>query len=145
MPPPRHRSGGFTLIELMIVVTIIGILATIAIPKFADLIRKSNEGATKGNLGALRSALSVYYADLEGQFPASFLALTVGGKYIRGAPGAKLPPYHLESAAEGNGTVPALDDAGGWWYNNIYGDGNLGTLVVNCSRTDTKGVMWTAY
>ena len=52
----RKANKGFTLIELMIVVAIIGILAAIAIPKFADLIRKSNEGATKGNLGATRSA-----------------------------------------------------------------------------------------
>ncbi len=68
---------GFTLIELMIVVAIIGILAAIAIPKFAELIRKSNEGASKGNLGAIRSALSIYYGDLEGTYPANVGALTV--------------------------------------------------------------------
>ena len=60
------KKKGFTLIELMIVVAIIGILAAIAIPKFADLIRKSNEGATKGNLGSVRSALSIYFADNDG-------------------------------------------------------------------------------
>ena len=74
----RSRPDGFTLIELMIVVAIIGTLAAIAIPKFAGLIRKSGEGASKGNLGALRSAMSIYYGDLEGQFPGDLAALTVG-------------------------------------------------------------------
>lgn len=60
---------GFTLIELMIVVAIIGILAAIAIPKFADLIRKSKEGSTKGSMGALRSALTIYYGEQEGIYP----------------------------------------------------------------------------
>ena len=66
----KTTRKGFTLIELMIVVAIIGILAAIAIPKFADLINKSKEGATKAGLSSLRSALQVYYGDNEGRFPA---------------------------------------------------------------------------
>src|SRR6266566_9732612 len=84
---------GFTLIELMIVVAIIGILAAIAIPKFSQLITKSNEANTKGNLGALRSALSIYYGDMEGWYPTDTLttSLTSSGKYMTTIPLAKLP------------------------------------------------------
>src|SRR5216684_2042121 len=87
---------GFTLIELMIVVAIIGILAAIAIPKFAQLITKGNEANTKGNLGALRSALSIYYGDTEGFYPADTLggltgSLTASGKYMGAIPVAKSP------------------------------------------------------
>src|SRR5687768_3813539 len=85
------KKKGFTLIELMIVVAIIGILAAIAIPKFADLIRKSNEGATKGNLGAIRSAMSIYYGDMEGIYPNDPASLSINGKYLSSIPKAKTP------------------------------------------------------
>ena len=65
----KSDSRGFTLVELMIVVAIIGILAAVAIPKFAQMLEKSREGATKGNLGAIRSAVSNYYADQQGWYP----------------------------------------------------------------------------
>ncbi len=59
----HNRRGGFTLIELMIVVAIIGILAAIAIPNFlrVQLKAKSSEGKT--NLAAIRTAEESYYAE----------------------------------------------------------------------------------
>ena len=137
---------GFTLIELMIVVAIIGILAAIAIPKFAELIRKSSEGASKGNLGALRSAMSIYYGDMEGTYPANVAALTIGGKYLTVLPPAKAPNYH----ADGSGVVLLSasanpSDAGGWYYNDQTTNANVGNVLVNCTHTDTKGTVWTGY
>jgi general secretion pathway protein G len=137
------KTKGFTLIELMIVVAIIGILAAIAIPKFASLIRKSSEGASKGNLGAIRSALSIYYGDMEGQYPATVESLTVGGKYLSTIPAAKAPNYHSDAPTVAYQT--ASDDAGGWTYNNTNLDANQGTILVNCTHTDTKGTVWTVY
>ena len=138
------NKKGFTLIELMIVVAIIGILAAIAIPKFASLIRKSNEGASKGNLGSIRGALSIYYGDLEGQYPSDMTSLTLSGKYLSQIPSAKAPNYHTDSSGVTTGAATS-NDAGGWLYNNLTGDANLGTVWVNCTHTDTKGSIWTTY
>ena len=141
----KSKKSGFTLIELMIVVAIIGILAAIAIPKFAELIRKSGEGASKGNLGSIRSSLSIYYGDMEGVYPAQLQALTIAGKYLTSIPLAKTPSYHPDSSGEVDGTLTAETGAGGWFYNNVNGDANAGTMIVNCSHTDSKGSSWTSY
>ena len=141
---------GFTLIELMIVVAIIGILAAIAIPQFANLISKSQEGATKGNLGTVRSALSIYYGDLEGYYPVETTALTsltAGGKYLQNMPSANTPKTNNNT---GHGTSAALTnaaaaDGAGWYYNNGTGSTTWGQILVNCSHSDLKGSLWTAY
>jgi len=137
---------GFTLIELMIVVAIIGILAAIAIPKFAELIRKSSEGASKGNLGALRSAMSIYYGDMEGTYPATLSALTIGGKYLTVIPPAKAPNYHADASTIVLLTASANPtDVGAWYYNDQTTNANVGNVLVNCTHTDTKGTVWTGY
>ena len=146
----KSSKSGFTLIELMIVVAIIGILAAIAIPKFAELIRKSGEGASKGNLGSIRSSLSIYYGDMEGQYPSTLAGLTVAGKYLATLPSAKTPNYHPDTSAEVDGAIGMQADfiamtPGGWYYNNVIGDANLGQVAVKCTHTDTKGSIWTAY
>jgi type II secretory pathway pseudopilin PulG len=53
----------------MIVVAIIGLLAAIAIPKFGGMLVRAKEAKAKARLGSLRSAVSIYTADMEGRFP----------------------------------------------------------------------------
>ncbi len=74
----HNRRGGFTLIELMIVVAIIGILAAIAIPNFLrfQLKAKSSEGKT--NLAAIRTAEESYYAEYGNYVSALASPPTVG-------------------------------------------------------------------
>jgi type IV pilus assembly protein PilA len=57
------NKKGFTLIELMIVVAIIGILAAIAIPNFMTYQCKAKQSEAKSILGALRTAQEAYYAE----------------------------------------------------------------------------------
>lgn len=129
----------------MIVVAIIGILAAIAIPKFAGLLRKSREGSTKGNLGSMRSALSIYYGDMEGLYPTDMSSLTVSGKYLTAVPNTQTADYHPDSSAEIDSTSGPMSDSGGWFYNSSPTGPNFGSTFVNCSHTDTSGTTWTAY
>ena len=61
---PLAADEGFTLIELMIVVAIIGVLATIAIPNFIKFQLRSKSGESKTNLASIRTAEKSYYAEI---------------------------------------------------------------------------------
>jgi len=75
---------GFTLLELMIVIAIIGILATLAQPSYKTAVRKSREAALKENLYNIRSVLDQYYAD-NGKYPDTLDDVVTKG-YMRGVP-----------------------------------------------------------
>jgi MSHA pilin protein MshA len=57
------NQKGFTLIELVMIIVILGILAAVAIPKYQDLSDEAKEAAARGALGAVRSAITIYYAN----------------------------------------------------------------------------------
>ncbi len=58
---PRNQSG-FTIIELIVIIVVIGILAGLAIPRYMDLRRRASDGVARGVLGALRSQNTLMFS-----------------------------------------------------------------------------------
>ena len=63
MRSKRNNEAGFTLMELMIVMMIIGVLTTLAIPSFVSAVRSAKEAVLKENLRVMRSAIDSYTMD----------------------------------------------------------------------------------
>jgi len=99
----RNRAQrGFTLLELLIVVALIGILTTLIVPQFRKTPQKAKEAVLKEDLYVLRDVIDQYFAD-KGKYPDSLQALVDDG-YLR-----KIPRDPITESAESwqIETVPA--------------------------------------
>lgn len=79
-----RRGGGFTLLELMIVISVVAILATLAFPTYQRYVIRAKETSLKNSLFVFRDVIDQYYAD-HGRYPAGLDNL-VEEKYLRAIP-----------------------------------------------------------
>ena len=152
-----HRTGAFSLVELVIVVVIIAVIGAIAIPRMSQGAKGASDAALKADLAALSNAIEMYAAEHNGTYPtlAAFEAqltqysdtsgstsATKTGDFVYGPYLREIPP--LKVGPE-KGQTAATDTAGtadkGWVYNQSTGDIRANTTT----ETDSSGKLYSAY
>ena len=163
MSRPANSTRAFSLIELVIVVVIIGIIGAIAIPRLSRGAVGAADGALRGNLAVMRSAIELFAAEHEGLFPGKDSSNNVedvatqltGYTDVNGNPNAtkttvfiygpylkSVPPLPV-GAEKGSTTIAAAAAAGvGWIYDSATGAIKSNTTA---GEQDAKGVKYSDY
>lgn len=134
----------------MLVVAIIGILSTLALTKYGQLLEKSKEGQTRGNLNSIHSAAAIYYGDQKGIWPTTLSTQSVYAfsQYLDTVGSVRVSGYFVAGArsAAGNqatmttqGSVPTASGSG-WLYDSTNGE-----IYVNSTVRDSKTLPYSFY
>ena len=133
-----RNQGGFTLIELVIIIVVLGILAAVAIPKYQDISSEAKEAATRAALGSIRSGITIFYANQAvstgtATWPNLVQLGTYGSVMAQGIP---KNPYQTEANAPDSictgvtRGVLVAGGRGGWCYLEASGEVWPNTVVA---------------
>lgn len=138
------QQTGFTLVELIMVIVIIGLLASIIVPQFVSQRVTATESATRANLENLRTAISLYFTT-EGSYPTSTTLDELydgnapsGNTYIRQIPNETINDVSSPTAT--NQVVNVFDGSGGWFWDTANNE-----LYVNVNGTDENGDLYNSW
>jgi general secretion pathway protein G len=125
-------KSGFTLVEILIVVVILGILAAIVIPQFTEASTEAKTSSLCTDLQTMRSQIELYKIQHNDQLPgvggATFVQAMTGQTDVAGAVGTDYGPYlqkiptnqfNDDDTITENGTLG--DGSGGWEFNTTTG------------------------
>lgn len=124
----RKNRTGFSLVELVVVVLILGILAAVAAPKMFDTAGDARQNGTRQSLITLRNALELYKAQ-NSSYPAANVLPTALRPYLKGPfPAVQIGANQNANVVSSSQNPIAAPEAGGagWAYNATTGD-----IVVN--------------
>lgn len=159
MNTQTRNQKGFTLVELLIVVIILGILAAVVIPQFNNAASESKESALVANLATVRQAIEMYKVQHNDDFPATAgladltTATDVDGT-VNAATGAYGPylrnnfpknPITGDNAitiTTGVSALSAPSADGGWMYNSTTGEFRAEILSTTLAQDGTTA-LWT--
>ncbi len=126
---PASRQIGFTLIELMIVVAIIGILAAVALPQYSDYVRRGNVQEATSGLSDVRTRLELAYNDSRSYLRAGVCATDANGD--TGASGKLNTPRFVFTCASPAG--------GQTFVATATGQGSMSGFVYTITEKDVRG------
>lgn len=154
----NRRSRAFSLVELVIVIVILGVIGAIAIPRMSRGAAGASESGAVSDLAVVRSAIELYAAEHESNFPAlatfenqltmytnaaGGTSATKTGAFIYG-PYLRAVPTQKAGPEKGSKTVTGTQAAAGagWWYTAATGD-----IRINAAATDqdSNGTPWVNY
>jgi general secretion pathway protein G len=132
----RRRSGGFTLIELMFVIMIIGIIAAIVIPNYIKFTKRAKDAVVQENTHTVQMAIETYAVDQVGTYPQAadedeLLALLPQGRYPNNPFTNQATSIHWNADPAGPGDISIYNLPGGGYMLRAQGStGLLNEIIV---------------